>query len=73
MIREQKGEGLRLNSLNSQHSKIDTESGAYSKMSYNDFLKGSKKLSAIKNRNEIGKRKNRIYSESKRFGNETYL
>jgi hypothetical protein len=34
MLREQRGEGLKLNSLNTQPSKLDTE-GQYSKISYN--------------------------------------
>jgi hypothetical protein len=72
MMREQRGEGLRLNSLNSQPSKAETE-GQCGKMSYNDFLKGGKKLNSIKNRGEANRRKNRVYSESKKTGNDTYL
>lgn len=41
MMKEQRGEGLRVHSYNSQSSKMDTE-GQMSKMSYNEFLKGKK-------------------------------
>jgi hypothetical protein len=71
MMREQKGEGLRVHSYQSQNSKLETE-GAYSKMSYNDFLRGGKKLASIKNRSEH-KRKNRIYSEAKKIGHDSFF
>jgi len=74
MLKEQKGEGLRLNSFQSQHpksEKMDTE-GAYSKMSYNDFLRGGKKLASIKNRSDQ-QRKNRIYSEAKKIGHDSFF
>jgi hypothetical protein len=63
MLKEQKGEGLRLNSYQSHNARSDRveSEGPYSKISYNDFLRGGKKLANLKNRGEH-KRKNRIYS-----------
>lgn len=45
MMKEQRGEGLRVNSYNSNNSqsvKMDTEGYSTSKMSYNDFLRGKR-------------------------------
>ena len=42
MMREQRGEGLRLNSTNSQSIKAETEGQYGHKISYNDFLRGRK-------------------------------
>jgi len=68
MVREHKGEGLRLNSLTSQPSKVDSEH-SHGKISYNEFLRGTKKLNSIKNRHGTDRRRNRIYSEVKKVGN----
>lgn len=62
MMKEQRGEGLRVNanSHNAQSAKMDTE-GQLSKMSYNDFLKG-KRGRLDREKRETLRRKNRIYS-----------
>lgn len=59
MMREQKGEGLRV--FNSRSFKAETEA-QQSKMSYNSFLKGRGKQERDNMR-----RKNRVYSEAKRM------
>jgi hypothetical protein len=64
-MKEQRGEGLRVQSYNSQSIKMDSEA-QMSKISYNDFLKG-RKGKMDREKRETMRRKNRIYSESKRM------
>ena len=62
MMKEQRGEGLRVNANghNAHSLKTETE-GQLSKMSYNEFLRG-KRGRAEREKRETLRRKNRIYS-----------